>query len=164
MRCKLLVCLRVAVVMHMNRKSSCHSCQPIEQDIYSSQLQLLRLNWVVLVLPHRLISLGCIPSCLLLIDTTNRALTYPPFWCFFHSAYPSGRVPTPETGCLAFSRWVLYHPIQVTPFSRDYNIRSQPAPRRRRPVARGPRLPSHDAATPYWKQVSLPCTGRSRQF
>ena len=141
------------------QKTSCHSCHTIEQDVYSSQLQLLRLNWVVLVLPHCFVSLGLVPSCLNLIDTTNRAQTYPPFWCLFNSAYPSGRVPTPETGCLVFSRWDSYLPIKVTLFRRDYNIRSWPAPRRRRPVARGLSFPSHDAATPRWKQVSLLCTG-----
>ena len=87
------------------QETSCHSCHAIGQGVYYSQLQLLRLNWVVLVLPHCFVSLGFVPSCLHLFDTANRAQTYSPFWFLFKRAYPSGRVPTPETGCLVFSRW-----------------------------------------------------------
>ena len=62
-----------------------------EQDDYSSQLQLLRLNWVVLVLPTVFfVLLGFVPSCFNLIYTTNKVQTYPLFWCSSTTHTPAG--------------------------------------------------------------------------
>ena len=74
--------------MHMNRKLHATVVIRLGQGVYYSQLQLLRLNWVVLVLPHFFASLGLVPSCLHLFDTANRAQTYPPFCFFFQARVP----------------------------------------------------------------------------
>ena len=130
----------------------------IEQDVYSSQLQLLRLNWVVLVLPTVFFSLGFVPSCFNLIDTTNRAQTYPPFWCSSTTHTPAGECRRRRPAA-----WLSLAGLRTSQsgdsFSQGLQHQIVACPRRRRPVARGLRFPSHDAATPRWKQVSLPCTG-----